>query len=283
MASLMRLLREPLLHFLVIGGLIFGLYAATHENQARSAGEIVITPQRIAQLAAGYRSVWKRMPTKEELDGLIEQDIREEVYYREALALGLDRNDPPVRRRMRQKMEFLMDNSAQLMVPGEGELKAFFAAHSRDYQRPPRVAFEQVYLGERPAATTVAKILATLRSDPAVDPRSLGERTLLPAALSLSVSNAVNGVFGSGFFERLATFAPGVWSGPVASSYGVHLVRVRERVPARTPPLDEIRDAVLRDWRSARAQEIRDRDYAERRKRYVIKVQRNDAAQAEIR
>lgn len=283
MKRLLRLLREPLFHFTVIGGLIFALYAVVDDTGEAPADVIVIIPERIDQLAAGFSSVWKRMPTDTELDALIEEDIREEVYYREALALGLDRNDTIVRRRLRQKMEFLMDTGANLLEPSAGELEAYFAANEQAYRLEPRLALEQIYLGNAPDQQTIARSLSALRSAPPTDPSALGERTLLPVQLGLSPRNAIDGVFGEGFFELVLDISPGEWTGPVASAYGVHLVRILDNLPARTPPLDEIRDAVLRNWREAKAQEIRELDYAGRRKHFVVEIRRSDAQAAENR
>jgi hypothetical protein len=238
---------------------------------------IVITPGRIDQLAAGFRSVWKRNPTRGELDALIDGDIREEVYYREALALGLDKNDPIVRRRLRQKMEFLTNTGAYLQEPTAGELEAYLAANEKAYRHPPRLAFEQIYLGKSPDPKNITRALSAIRSNSATDPSMLGERTLLPAQLGLSLPNAVDGTFGQGFFELLAKFLPGVWTGPVASSYGVHLVRIVDSLPARKPTLDEVRDAVLRDWKAAKALELRERDYATRLKQFIVEIRRRDA------
>ena len=209
--------------------------------------------------------------------------MRAEVYYREALALGLDRNDAIVRRRMRQKMEFLLDTGAFLQEPAEGELEAYFAANLEFYRSKPRLAFEQIYLGEAPVAEAISLSLGALRSDPPADPATLGARSLLPAQLGLSPPTAVDGVFGKGFFDLVAELSPGQWAGPVVSAYGVHLVRILDTLPARTPPLEEIRDAVLRDWRAAKAREIREQDYAERRKRFVVEIRRRDARAAESR
>ena len=278
-----RLLREPLFHFIAIGGLIFLLFAAVDDTGESPADVIVITPGRIDQLTAGFSSVWKRIPTDDELDALIDEEVREEVYYRGALALGLDRNDTIVRRRMRQKMEFLMDTGAYLLEPSAGELEAYFAANEQTYRRGPRLAFEQVYLGETPGAETIIGALSALQSDPATGPSTLGERTLLPAQLGLSPPNAIAGVFGKDFYELLAELPPGVWTGPVVSAYGVHLVRIRDILPARTPPLEEIRDAVLRNWLEAKAQEIRELDYAERRKHFVVDIRRGDVQATENR
>lgn len=281
MKLLMRFLREPLFHFIAIGSLIFALYAVVDEAGEAPADVIVIMPQRIEQLAAGFSSVWTRMPTDDELDALIDEEVREEVYYREALALGLDRNDTIVRRRMRQKMEFLLDTGAYVQEPTAGELETYFAANEDFYRSGMRLAFEQIYLGETPGAETITRALSALRSDPATGLSSLGERSLLPAQLGLSPPNAVDSVFGQGFFDLVAELSPGEWAGPLVSAYGVHLVRILDRLPARTPPLEEVRDTVLNNWRAAKAQEIREQDYAERRKHFVVEIRRGDARLAE--
>jgi len=123
--------------------------------------------------------------------------------------------------------------------------------------------------------------LGALLSNPPTDPSALGERSFLPARLGLSTPNAVDGVFGKGFFDLVAELSSGEWAGPLVSAYGVHLVRILDTLPARTPPLEEIRDAVLKNWRAAKAQEIRERDYAERRKNFVVEIRRGDARAAE--
>ncbi|MCZ6574994.1 MAG: peptidylprolyl isomerase [Gammaproteobacteria bacterium] len=274
---LLRLLREPLVHFLAIGALMFAVFTAMNDTSEPPPDVIVIGPERIDQIAAGFESVWRRKPTEDELDALIEEDVREEVYYREAMALGLDKNDALVRRRLRLKMEFLMDSTANAVDPVAGELEAYFAANEKLYRLEPRLAFEQIYLGENPSLETIARPLSVLQSDPATDPFTLGERTLLPAQLGLSTTDVVFGVFGKGFFERLAELPPGVWTGPVVSTYGVHLVRILDSLPARSPRLEEVRKRVLRDWKTAKTDEIRDRDYARRRARFVIEIRRRNA------
>lgn len=281
MKLLVRLLREPLFHFAAIGGLIFALYSSLDDAREAPVDVIVIVPERIDQLAASFNAVWNRLPTDDELEYLIDEDVRAEVYYREALALGLDRNDAVVRRRMRQKMEFLLDAGAFLQEPAEGELEAYFAANEDFYRSGLRLAFEQIFLGEAPAEEAIAWSLDALRSDPPADPATLGARSLLPTRLSLSPPSAVNGVFGTGFFDLVAKLSPGKWGGPVVSGYGVHLVRILNARPARTPPLAEIRDAVLKNWREAKAQEIRERDYAARRKHFTVEIRRVDAQVAQ--
>jgi hypothetical protein len=281
MKHLKRLLREPLLHFLAIGGLIFLLFAAVDETRDAPTDVIVVTPERINQLAAGYSSVWKRMPTDDELDALIDEHVHEEVYYRVALALGLDKNDTIVRRRLRQKMEFLMDPGANLLEPAAGELEAYLLANEQTFRRGPRLAFEQIYLGEKPGPETITRSLNALQSEPATDPSALGERSLLPAQLGLSPPDAIDGVFGKGVFERLAELSPGGWAGPVVSAYGVHLVRILDSLPARMPPLEEIRDNVLRNWKAAKGRELRELHYARLRERFIVEIRRADTGTAE--
>ena len=281
MKLLLRLLREPLLHFLAIGGLIFVLFAAMSEPGPEPADTIVVGPERIEQLVRGFQAVWRHPPTDDELRAMIDDFVREEIYYRKALTLGLDRNDTVVRRRLRQKMEFLTDSGAEILEPVAGELEAYRLANEKTFRRGPRLAFEQIYLGETSAPESIRLSLGALQSDPVADLSALGERTLLPAQLGLSPPEAVDGVFGKGFFERLAELTPGVWAGPVASAYGVHLVRIGESLAARTPPLDEIRDAVLRDWKAAKARELRELHYARLRERYVVEIRRADTGAAE--
>ncbi|UCH74776.1 MAG: peptidyl-prolyl cis-trans isomerase [Rhodospirillales bacterium] len=283
MRILTRLLREPLLHFLAIGGLIFLLFGALNEPRPGPTDTIVVGPAQIEQLANGFQAVWRRPPTEDELRATINEFVREEIYYREALALGLDRGDTIVRRRLRQKMEFLTDIGADLLEPAEGELEAYFAANEQTYRRDAQLTFEQVYLGETPPSDHVADLLSRLQLDPSLDPSDLGERTLLPARLRLSPPRAVDDVFGKGFFERIADLPVGIWTGPVASSYGLHLVHIGASLPARTPPLEDVRDAVLRDWKAARAAEIRERYYAQLRERYVVEIQGADARTMESR
>ncbi len=281
MKLLLRLLREPLLHFLAIGGLIFVLFATMSEPGSEPTDTIVVGPERIEQLARGFQAVWRRSPTDDELRAMIDGFVREEVYYRVALALGLDKNDTIVRRRLRQKMEFLTDSGAEILKPVAGELEAYLLANEKTFRRGPRLAFEQIYLGETSPPESIRLSLSALQSDPLASPSTLGEHTLLPAQLGLSPPEAVDGVFGNGFFERLAELPPGVWAGPVVSAYGVHLVRILDSLPARMPPLEEIHDNVLRNWKAAKGRELRELHYARLRERFIVEIRRADTATAE--
>jgi hypothetical protein len=277
MKYLQRLLREPLLHFFVIGGIFFVAFGALSDRGPPPNHVITITPARIEQLAVGFTAVWRRQPTAEEVSGLIEGDIREEVYYREALALGMDRGDTVIRRRMRQKMEFLTDTGADLLVPSEDELQEYLSTNEPGYRQLPRVAIEQIYLGDNPEPGSIPPLLDALNSDQTIDPLTLGQRTLLPLRLDLSYPNAIDGVFGAGFFDRIAEFPTGRWTGPVGSTYGIHLLYISAREPSRMPPLNEVRAAVLRDWKSEKSQELRELYYERLKEGYTIEIERGTA------
>jgi len=269
---LWRLLREPLVHFAVIGGMMFVVYSEMSEPASQPATRILVESQRVEQLRRAYQAVWRRPPDAAETGKLIDDFVREEIYYREALVLGLDRDDTVIRRRLRQKMEFLTDTGADRLEPAAGELEAFLTANEGTYRKLPQIAFEQVFLGQNPARELVDKSLGGLQSHPAADLSELGERSLLPPQLGLSSPTVVDGVFGRNFFQQLETQPPGQWSGPVTSGYGVHLVRVVEKTLASTPLLDEIRDHVLRDWKAAKAQELHEQWYARLKEQYTVEV-----------
>jgi len=275
MKTTQRLLREPLLHFLVIGGLIFVLYTMVSDPVPAPVNTIVIGPERIEQLAQSFQAVWRHPPSADELNSIIDEAVREEVYYREALALGLDTNDTIVRRRLRQKMEFLSDSSAALVEPADGELEAYLRANQAKFRRSPLLAFEQIFLGQYPGPERIDELFKLLQGDPEGDPFSLASSSLLPTQLGLSSPEKVDGIFGQGFFARLFELPRGVWAGPVESAYGVHLARIGERLEASLPALAEIHETVLLDWKAMKAQQIRELHYAKLRANFVVEIIRS--------
>ena len=267
-----RLLREPLFHFFVIGGLLFLLFEAVSTPAPEPLDTIIITTERIKNLETGFQKVWRRAPGEDELSALVDGFVREEIYYREALALGLDRDDTVVRRRLHQKMEFLTNSGADLLEPAPGELEAFLAEHQQTFRLEPRLAFEQLFLGENPAKGYIAAALDALRSDPTGNATAWRERSLLPTERGLSDADAIDNLFGKGFFGQLLKIPSGAWSGPVQSAYGIHLVHIIEREDGRLPELEEISDAVLRDWKSAKTLELHQKLYSRLRQRYKVKM-----------
>jgi len=272
MKTLQRLLREPLLQFLVLGGLIFALYSVVSKPAPPPRNVISIGPERIAQLSKSYEAVWRHPPSAEALEGILENEIRDEVYYREALALGLDTNDLIVRRRLRQKMEFFSDSGAGLIEPSAGELEDYLLAHQEKFQIAPRLTFEQVFLGREVGAEQVEQSLHALQEVGLGTRPEVGVRSMLPARMDRSTPQAIDSVFGEGFFAKLEKLPDEKWVGPVESTYGIHLVWIEDRVAARAPRLEEIRPAVLLDWKAEKAREVRELHYAKLRERYVVEI-----------
>jgi hypothetical protein len=272
----MRWLHEPLLHFLILGAAIFAVARLVGGPGEGRPDRIALTAGDVEQLSAGFERTWQRPPTEQELAALVEERVREEVYYREALALGLDRDDTIVRRRLRQKMEFLSDDLA-VTEPTDRELEAWLRANPERFRIPPRMAFRQVFLsrerrGDRVRADA-ERLLATLRAgDGGGDPAALGDPLPLPADVSGLSEGEVARLFGADFAARLFALEPGVWEGPVESAYGVHLVFVRERSPGRDPALAEVREELTREWIAERRSRAREDLYRELRARYDVRI-----------
>ncbi len=273
-----KLLREPLLHFLVLGAALFALFDLREAAGSEAAGRLDVSAGRVEALGASFERTWRRRPTEAELEGIVEEWIRDEVLYREALARGLDRDDEIVRRRMRQKLEFVADDLTELVEPTDAELGAFLDSRQEAYRLAPRLALRHVYVSrdrhgddaERLAGLLLEE-LRRLGSD--ADTSAHGDATLLPAELELGPLGAIAGVFGDELAAALELLEVGRWEGPLASSYGLHLVLVSEREEGRVPALDEIRTALERDWLAERRRELSDAFYARLRARWDVAVE----------
>ena len=274
----MRFLREPLVHFLALGAIVFLLFNLNVRRDVPQDGRIVVNPGKVEQLVIGFARTWHRPPSQQELDGLVEDYIREEVFYREALAMGLDKDDTIVRRRMRQKLEFLTDDVSAIAPPSDQELQGWLDRHPDKFRLEPTIAFSQIYFsssrrGESASAAASNALLRLSGAGKQTAALELGDATMLPHELPLSRPDEVASVFGDGLAQGLARMEPGRWSGPVQSAYGWHLVYVRERVEGGRRPLAEVRDAVQREWLAARRKEVVDTTYKKLREKYAIVVE----------
>jgi hypothetical protein len=283
----MKLLHEPLVHFLLLGAVLFGVFALVGDRGSARVGQIVVTPGHIEHLTVSFTRTWQRPPTAPELAGLIDDYIREEVLYREALVMGLDRDDTIVRRRLRQKLEFLTEETVETAAPSDAELQTFLQQHADAFHVEPRLAFQHIYLSRdrRGDATDTAArgLLAHLsRGDAATDTAALGDLFLLPPEFTLSSSSEIARLFGDAFATQLQDLEPGRWAGPIESGYGLHLVFVRERVAGRVPALAEVWQAVQREWFAARRKAVNEQFYQRLRARYTVVVEQPAAASDSI-
>jgi parvulin-like peptidyl-prolyl isomerase len=270
------LIREPLLHFIALGALLFVLYAALNPGGFGEAKEIVVTQGQLDNLKAQFARTWQRAPSAEELDELIEQWVHDEIYYREGLALGLDRDDPVVRRRIAQKVAFITDGQAAT-PPTDAELQAWLDQHADRYRVEPRYTLRQLYFDPARRGNRLDADLAAALAALQGGGRAQGDATMLPGELSDAPAFEVARVFGAEFADALMTATVGGWAGPLRSGYGVHLVEVRARDGGRAATLAETRAAVERDLLRARSEEASAAFYRKLRAGYTVRV---DAATA---
>lgn len=281
--TMKTVLREPLLHFLVLGTAIFACYGLVSKRSNDEPGKIVISAGQVAAMAETFARTWRRPPTTAELEGLIRDRVQEEVYSREAVALGLDKDDTIIRRRLRQKMEFVTDDVAALAEPTDEQLSAYLKAHADTFRIQRQFSFSQVYLNpERHGENLVqdaAQLLRQLQqAGDQADLSELGDSFLLEHQFQSLPASEVAKQFGENFATKLGELAPGQWDGPVESCYGVHLVWINERTEGRAPALAEVRDSVRREWANARRLESNEKFYAELLKRYVVTIERPNPA-----
>ena len=276
-------LREPFVHFLAIGGLLFAVYGWMNPAPVEQPPGVQVAESDVEWLAQGYARQWNRAPRETELRGLVIDFVREALLAKEAEELGLGRDDTVVRRRLAQKMTFLVEDIAHLSEPGEAELRAYHAAHQEDFVVPGRISFTQVFFrGQSEAARSDAAAglvrLAVLR-DPAM-PIDLGDSSLLPREILDAELAAVAAQFGNEFARDVTRLAPGSWQGPIASPYGLHLVHVSRFAPERRQSFEAARGDVARKVLELRERKARDDYFEALLKKYDVKL--DDRAKAVV-
>jgi hypothetical protein len=271
---LRRLLREPLLHFLLIGVALFAAY-----NRVSPAGagvaRIVVTQGVVDDLVTQHLAARGRAPSATELGHLIDAWVREEILYREGVTLGLDRDDIVVKRRVRQKLEVMAEEDASTAAPTDADLNAYLAAHPDRFVQPAVLTFEQIFVGHATAGPEVRLTVARVRNavQRGDDLDRLGKSSLLPQRMTQVPADLVARDFGTAFAEALEYAPIGTWTGPIEGSYGSHFARVTARTPSRVPRLDDVRDQVVREWENERRQRARDEGYAKMRGKYEIEIE----------
>ena len=271
-------IREPLLHFVLIGALLFAFTALRQEQQAQA--EIRIGAGEVAQLAAFWETQAQRKPTSEELRGLIEERIDEEVLAREAVRLGLDRDDVIVRRRLAQKMAFVSDDLTPVAEPADAELRAYFDAHRDSYATPDLYALRHVYFnpdrhGMALDADAQRALQRLLRGANASE---MGDPFMLPRELADVTRNDIARDFGSAFADAVTGTAPGTWAGPVRSPFGVHLVKLESHTPLSAASFEDVRDRVRQAYLAQKQREANVALRTKLRQQYRIVVETSQEA-----
>jgi peptidyl-prolyl cis-trans isomerase C len=271
-----KLAREPLVHFLLLGALIFAINA-WRERQRPAKTEtarIEITAGTIARLSEGFANQWHRAPNAAELRGMVNDHVREEVLYREALALGLDGNDTIVRRRLAQKMEFLGQDIATAVPPNEIALRKFFGENASHYAQAARLSFQHIYFSKEKRGdqldANARAALAALANGASDD--SVGDPFLRESEFSDANQIEISGALGREFAVQVMTLPTGDWRGPVTSSYGMHLVRISRRSEPQAVEFESVRDAVARDFSEQRRLAANNDFISRLKQRYLISI-----------
>lgn len=273
-----RWLREPLLHFLVAGGLLFGVYGWLNGDRDMSAPRVVrITPAEMNWLKESWTRQWQRPPNEQEFRGLVDGYLKEVLLAREAKEMGLDEDDTIVRRRLAQKMEFLVQDTLQQTEPGEEELRAFYDKARERFQAPARVSFTHIYFnrerrGERAAVDARSALLQLSKPGAGPNPAELGDRFLGQYDFAAVDEQAVASALGPAFASQVFAATPGNWQGLIESGFGLHLVRVTEQQIAQPQDFAAVREGVLTLWRQQRAQQGLDAYFAVLHKKYDVQV-----------
>jgi peptidyl-prolyl cis-trans isomerase C len=282
-----KLLREPLLHFLCIGAAIYMLYGVFDEPVAEETDKtIVVSAGEIEWMQSSWLKRWNRPPTEQEFDGLVQQYIKETVLYREALTMGLNKHDQVIRRRLAQKLEFLAKDLVALTPPSEEELLAYFDAHQASYQAPTLYTFTQIFFDpDKRGDTTlddaeIVKATLIAQVDAIEDPGALGDGLMLQSYYPQKDRAEIQKQLGSGFTETLMTLSPGQWHGPVLSGFGVHLVYVSSISEPPAPVFDEMREAVTQDWTLDRGEELNNAFYDNLRGQYTVVIETPESDKA---
>ena len=273
-----RWLQEPLLHFLTIGAVLFALFYQVADPESVAENRIVITESDIERMITLFERKLQRLPTQQELNGLVEAQIREEILYREALAMGLDKDDTIVRRRMAQKVEFIFNDLADNAEPTDQELQQFLTQHADRFRESVRTSFMQIYMNADKRGEDIdadaQRLLQSLRMDPdSMNPAAAGDTFMFGYDFDDHSDHQISRMFGADFTRSLASLETGSWQEPVASAYGLHLVYIIDRTEARLPPLAEIRDSVLYELLAERRQQANQAFIEALRERYQVIVE----------
>ena len=268
------LIRNPLVHFVALGTILFAGYGLLRGSSLDADRRIEVNAQQVERLTQMFVAQWKRPPTISELDALIDGFVREEVLYREALAMGLDRDDTVVRRRLAQKIEFLADDLATRSEPLPEELERFLEENLDRYELPGRISFSHIYFSiDRRGESAEGDALAGLRQvRDGASPDEHGDPFMLQRDYPSRTEREVAELFGSEFAASLFALDRGEWRGPIASSYGLHLVYVRERTPSQVPVLADVSERVKNDLLSERRRTANEALVETLKERYEIVI-----------
>jgi len=265
-----KLFKEPLVHFIAIGIAIFFAYYVLNPEQSQDDKQIIIDNNTIAPLISGWQRVWMREPNNKELHSLIEDYIQEEIYYREAMAMDLDKNDMIIRRRLRQKMEFLTQN-INIPQPSDNELLTWLQTHQEEYRNPAKISFSHIYFNADKHGANIAEVAeqayqSVLKQDNTVN----GDPFMLPKSFKLANYEAIQRVFGENFASALFSKKNTGWHSPIPSAFGMHIVNIESIQEASDADFETLKPELAEDWKKDQQRKANQAMYESMRSRYNI-------------
>lgn len=270
-------LKEPLVHFLAMGLLVYAFGVAIGESAPAARHEIIISQGKIQQLAANYSRSWGRSATADELQALIDQEIKDTIYYREAVAMELDKSDPVIMRRLRQKLGLLYDDVSLRLKPTEPELRRYLAENLQRFIHPATISFEHIYFSpdRRPSPLADAAALQQrLRSWISKSPvaNNYGDIPVQARVIKSATQQDLTRMFGANFAEKAFKQPQQLWSAPIASGLGVHLLWVEEITPSKVPAFASVRQDIERLWRYEQREKIESATYKKLLSAYHVEI-----------
>jgi parvulin-like peptidyl-prolyl isomerase len=272
--TFLKIIREPIALFVIFGVLLYIIYVRFTTYYEQKNKQITVTESQIAILKETFTKTWNREPTDKELNAQIENFIKDEIFYKEAVELGLDKSDIAVKRRLRQIMEMMMDDMATV-YPSEDQLKQYLSENPDKFRRDPTISFRHMYFSTENRELAV-EVLGKLKDSLPVNADKMDGLALIPNELSDESYVAVERLFGKSFTEEIFKLKPGDWQGPVESAYGYHLVYISQLRDGFVPELADIWDEVEREWSLEMKTKVKDQQYQKIKEKYTVSFVENE-------
>ena len=271
MHKLKKLFREPILLSLFLGTILFVLYSWATDYIDKKNKQVFVSQTQIALMKESFSKTWNRNPTEAEMSSLVDNFIMDEIFFKEAVAMGLDKTDPAIKRRLRQIMEMMLEDYTTI-YPVESQLSEYLAEHPDKFRRDPRISFRHIYFLMEDKEKAI-QLLPSLQNSTSVAENFSGGLLLIPSQFEDESKTQIKKLFGNSFTQNIFELEPGNWQGPVESSYGWHLVKLSQRIEGVVPDLNEIWDSVEQEWSFERKKEMKEEQYKVMREQYDVIVE----------
>jgi len=273
-----NILKAPLLHFALLGALLFVLYTWLNPNSMERDDQLIISKGEIQHIVNIYENKWKRQPTEKVLKSLLDDYVLTQIYYLEGIKLGFDKNDNQIKRRVRQKMEMISSNIFSALDVKDEALQTYLNDHPQKYVKDTVYSFRQIYVDENKHGSDLKTYLETIIRELRVSDIALSDPVMMQDRYENVSSFSVNREFGKGFAKQLDGLTVGQWSEALKSGLGLHFVKLEKKVVSKKPTLDDVRDAVLKDYLHEKRKEMMEKQRQQMLKMYDVVMETNSTA-----